>query len=104
MLTRCARGRTYFNGIGSAKPDKELLELATTLIEQKTAPFDADEFHDRYVDALRKLIEKKAKAKGKTVVKEVEEPAARGGGNVIDLMAALKKSVNGAPPAKRKRG
>ncbi|MBU2340318.1 MAG: Ku protein, partial [Alphaproteobacteria bacterium] len=44
--------------------------------------------------ALRKLIDKKAKAKdGKRILEEVDEPAGAAGGNVIDLMAALKKSV-----------
>lgn len=88
---------SYFRSIGDAKPDKELLDLATALIDKKTAPFDASEFHDRYVDALKALIDKKAKAKGKRVIEEVEEPAESRGGNVIDLMAALKASVESKP-------
>lgn len=90
---RAAQG--YFKAIPATKPDKGLLDLATTLIEQRTAPFDAGEFHDRYVDALKKLIAKKAKSKGKKILEDVEEPEPRGGSNVIDLMAALKKSVGG---------
>lgn len=92
-------GHSFFKGIGSEKPDKELLELATALIDKKTAPFDADIFHDRYSDALRKLIEKKSKAKGKTIIEDADEPADSRGGNVIDLMAALKKSVKEEKPA-----
>lgn len=88
---------SYFRSIGDAKPDKELLDLATALIDKKTAPFDAGEFHDRYVDALRALIDKKAKAKGKCVIEEVGEPAESRSGNVIDLMAALKASVDSKP-------
>lgn len=87
------QGQSFFKGIGTEKPDKGLIDLASSLIDQRTAPFDASEFHDRYVDALKKLVEKKAKAKGKKVLEDVEEPAAAHGGNVIDLMAALKKSV-----------
>jgi DNA end-binding protein Ku len=84
----------YFREIGNAKPDKELLELATALIEKKTAPFDPAKFHDRYVDALKKLIARKSKAKGKgKILEDVEEPEIARGSNVIDLMAALKKSV-----------
>ena len=94
------KAQSYFKDIGNAKPDKELLELATTLIEKKTAPFDAGEFHDRYVDALKKLIDKKAKAKGKgKILEDVEEPETARGSNVIDLMAALKKSVGGKEAA-----
>ena len=79
-----------------------MLDLAGSLIDQKSAPFEAGEFHDRYVDALKKLVEKKAKAKGKKVIEEVDEPAAARGSNVIDLMAALKNSVGGkAEPAKK---
>jgi len=85
----------YFRSIGDAKPDSELLDLASTLIEKKSAPFDAKEYHDRYVDALKALIDRKAKAKGKRVIEEVEEPAAQRGSNVVDLMAALKASVEG---------
>ena len=87
------KAASYFREIGDEKPDDELLELATTLIDKKTAPFDAGEFHDRYVDALRDLIDTKMKNKGKRVTPD-DEPATPAGGNVIDLMAALKKSVN----------
>ena len=93
-------GQKFFGSIGDDKPEKELLDLAETLIEKKTAPFDASEFEDRYAEALHKLIDKKAKAKGnKTIIENVEEPSGDGG-NVIDLMAALKKSVDGEKPAK----
>ena len=87
------KAQGFFRDIGDEKPDADLLELATTLIDKKTAAFDPAKFHDRYVDALHRLIEKKTKAKGKRILEDVEEPAAGRGGNVIDLMAALKKSL-----------
>ena len=88
------QGQTFFADIDESKPKKELLDLAATLIEQRSAPFDASEYHDRYVDALRKLIDKKAKSKSKTaVIEDVDDPDASGS-NVIDLMAALKQSVD----------
>lgn len=98
------KGQAFFSDIEDTKPDKELLELATTLIDNKTAPFDASEFEDRYVEALRKLIDKKAKSKSdKLVLEDVDEPEGGKSGNVIDLMAALKKSVGGdkGSPAKK---
>ncbi|HEY7806105.1 MAG TPA: Ku protein, partial [Croceibacterium sp.] len=100
------KAQGYFKEIPDKKPDKGMVDLAKTLIEQKAAPFDAGEFHDRYVEALEELIAKKAKAKGKKILEDVEEPGARSGSNVIDLMAALKKSVGGKdqtkkPPAKK---
>ena len=94
------KAQTYFKDIPSAKPAKEMLALAGSLIDQKTAPFDAGEFHDRYVDALKKLVEKKAKSKGKKGLEDVEEPSTGGKSNVIDLMAALKQSVGGKEKAK----
>ena len=87
-------GQSFFADIDEAKPKKELLDLASTLIEQKSAPFDASEFEDRYAQALRKLIDKKAKSKGKTaIIEDADDGSASSGSNVIDLMAALKKSV-----------
>ena len=86
------RASSYFREIGDKKPDDELLDLAETLIEKKTAPFDASEFHDRYVDALHDLIDRKMKAKGKKIKAE-KEPAPTHGTNVVDLMAALKRSI-----------
>ena len=92
------RAQTYFKDIPKTKPAKPMLDLAGSLIDQKTAPFEPAEFHDRYIDALRKLIDKKAKSKGKKVLEDVEEPVSRGS-NVIDLMAALKQSVGGKAAA-----
>lgn len=86
------RAQNYFKEVTGSDADHDMLELATTLIDKKTAPFKPEEFHDRYVDALHRLIDKKVKAKGKTILEDVAEPEARGG-NVIDLMAALKKSL-----------
>jgi len=85
------KAQNYFRDISDAKPDEELLELAEALIEKKTVDeFDPAEFHDRYIEALEELIERKRK--GKTIHAEEEAPAARGS-NVIDLMAALKRSI-----------
>jgi len=96
------KAQGYFKEIGATKPDKGMIDLAKTLIEQKAAPFDASEFHDRYVEALEELIKKKAKAKGKKILEDVEEPEVARGSNVIDLMAALKNSVGGRKPATKK--
>ncbi|HEU4968358.1 Ku protein [Sphingomonas sp.] len=87
------KAQSYFRDIADTKPDEELLDLAETLIAKKTAPFKPDQFHDRYVDALKALVQKKLKAKGGKVAPEPEEEAPKRGGNVVDLMAALKKSL-----------
>ncbi len=95
------KAQGYFGEIKESVPDADLLDLATTLIEKKSAPFKPAEFHDRYVDALHRLIDKKAKSKSnKRILEDVEEPAS-GKGNVIDLMAALKKSIGDGKPASK---
>src|SRR5687768_6067233 len=88
------KANSYFREIGDHKPDPDLLDLAATLIEKKTAEFDASEFHNRYVDALHKLNEEKQRKKGEKVIQDPDADAAPPkGSNVIDLMAALKKSL-----------
>jgi len=86
------KAQGYFRDIADAKPDAEMLELAEALIDRKVSKFDPEKFHDRYVDALKDLIEKKRKLKGARIETEEEAPAKRGS-NVIDLMAALKQSI-----------
>ncbi|WP_242119572.1 Ku protein [Sphingomonas lacusdianchii] len=93
------RAQGYFRDIPDAKPDEDLLDLAETLIAKKTAKFDPQEFHDRYVDALKDLVERKVKAKGRKIVDTSEEERPSGG-NVVDLMAALKKSLEKGGAAK----
>ena len=83
----------FFREIGDAKPDEELLDLAEALIAKKTGAFEPGEFHDRYVDALKDLIERKRKAKGRKIVEDADDAAPAKGSNVVDLMAALKKSM-----------
>lgn len=74
------KAQGYLRDIPGIKPDEELLELATA------------------------LIEKKQKAKGKKIPEDVEGPApASRGGNVIDLMAALRKSVGEEKSRTRKK-
>ncbi|MBY0319009.1 MAG: Ku protein [Reyranella sp.] len=72
------------------KPDARMLEIAEKIIAQQEAEFDPSEFKDRYEDALRDLI--KRKAKGEEVVRS-EEPEE--GEKVVDLMDALRRSLKG---------
>jgi DNA end-binding protein Ku len=88
------KANSYFREIGDTKPDEDMLDLASMLIEKKTGKFDASEFHNRYIDALKELIKEKQKAKGEKVIQDPDADAAPPkGSNVIDLMAALKKSL-----------
>ncbi|GAA3896837.1 Ku protein [Sphingomonas limnosediminicola] len=88
------KSQSYFREIGDHEPDADLLDMAAMLIERKTGKFDPSEFHNRYVDALHKLIEEKQCKKGEKVIQDPDaDEGPPKGSNVIDLMAALKKSL-----------
>jgi DNA end-binding protein Ku len=88
------KAQGYFRDIPDTKPDDDLMDLAATLIAKKSAKFDPAEFHDRYVDALKGLVERKRKSKGGKIIEDAGDDAPKkSGSNVVDLMAALKKSV-----------
>ena len=87
------KAQGYFRDIPDAEPDAELLDLAQALIDRKTAAFDPKEFHDRYVDALKDLVERKRAAHGKKIIEDKDAAGPSKGSNVVDLMAALKKSM-----------
>jgi DNA end-binding protein Ku len=76
------------------------VEMAKTLIENLAAKWDPKRYHDRYRTELLDLLEKKAKGK------PLPEPKEDEGGEVVDLMEALRQSVaatkNKRAPAKKK--
>jgi DNA end-binding protein Ku len=59
---------------------------------RNSSKFDAGKFHDKYTEALRELIEQKAKT-GKPLSVDDDDGKPEGGGKVIDLVAALKRSL-----------
>ena len=79
----------FFDEVPGTKPDREMVDLAVQLIEKKSGPFKPDKFQDHYASALKALIQDKLKGR-KIVAHETERPT---GGNIVDLMEALKKSV-----------
>ena len=93
----------YFSGIKAPRIDSEQLALARELIERRAGKFDPGEFTDDYEAALGEL----GKAKLKHLPLPVEaKPASRG--KVINLMDALRRSVNPSedskPPARAAGG
>jgi DNA end-binding protein Ku len=79
--------RSYFDDIPNEKTPKEMIDLATHIIEQKSGRFEPQDFHDQYESALRDIIRKKMKGQ-KITPEKLKEPS-----NVINLMDALKRSV-----------
>ena len=94
----------YIEGLNSGKLDKELLELAERLIDQRIGMFDPKEFTDRYAEAVLELVKSKIAGERFEII-EREVPSA----TVVSLMEALRQSVEGAeempkkPPAGRAR-
>ena len=82
-----------------AKPEKELLSLATELIERKAKPFDPKVFKNQYDLALRELIDAKMEHRKPH---EIEEPQL--GAKVINLMDALKRSIGSASASGARKG
>ena len=73
--------------LGAARLQKPEVEMAKTLVENLTAPFDPNKYDDRYRKELFELL--KAKAKGR----KLPEPAEQEEAEVVDLMTALRESI-----------
>ncbi len=68
------------------------VKMAQMLIETLSGDFDPAEFEDDYADAVNAVV--KAKIEGGEVQRT--ETSARTGGEVVDLLAALQRSVEAA--------
>jgi DNA end-binding protein Ku len=77
----------YFDGIPNVKLSKDMMELAKHIVETKSGHFKPQAFEDHYEHALKELIEKKAKGE------KIEAPKVEPTGKVINLMDALRRSV-----------
>jgi DNA end-binding protein Ku len=77
----------YFADITNEKIPKDMLDLATHIVETKRGKFEPDRFEDEYEGALRELLRKKQKGE------KIEQPKERAPSNVINLMDALRNSV-----------
>jgi DNA end-binding protein Ku len=81
------------------------VKMAEQLVEDMTEPWKPEQYKDTYRDDLLARVKQKIKAGETEVVTQPEEsePGARGA-QVIDLMAALKRSIDSgkrrAPPAR----
>jgi DNA end-binding protein Ku len=88
--------KAYFDDIPDEKIAKDMLELAGHIVSTKTGHFDPGKFEDRYEDALKELLKRKQAGK------PVAMPARRESAQVINLMEALRKSVEAGRPASRR--
>ncbi len=87
--------KPLFEDARNIKTDPEMVKLAIQLIDRQTSRYDPSDVEDRYETRLRAMID--AKLKGEGLDAEPDEPEERS--NVVDLMAALKKSLGQSAPA-----
>jgi DNA end-binding protein Ku len=75
---------------------KDMIELASHILQTKAAHFDPSRFKDEYENALKTLVRRKASGKPVKIAEREDRPD-----NVINLMDALKQSLKGRASAKR---
>jgi DNA end-binding protein Ku len=86
----------YFDDIKNPKISKDMIELASHILDTKAAHFDPSKFKDEYETALKALVKRKAAGKPVKSAEREERPE-----NVVSLMDALKQSLKGKGSAKR---
>ena len=78
----------YFDEIADEKIPKDMLELASHIVETKSGHFKPEKFEDHYEDGLKELLRKKQSGQ------KIEVPRERPPAKVINLMDALRRSVD----------
>src|ERR1700751_4523811 len=80
--------KDYFSHIPSSRISKDMVSIASHILETKATKFDPGKFKDEYETALRKLVQRRAKGHAIEVPEPEEKPS-----NVINLMDALRESL-----------
>jgi DNA end-binding protein Ku len=87
----------YFDDIPDEKIPKDMLDLASHILKTKEGHFDPSKFEDQYEDALKELL--KTKQEGKPI----ERPERPKPTNVVNLMDALRRSVEESGTGARRK-
>jgi DNA end-binding protein Ku len=82
--------KTLFRSVPSPRVPKEMISLASHILDTKSGHFDPSQFKDEFELELRKLVKRKAAGKTIEAPEREERPS-----NVVDLMEALRQSVSG---------
>jgi DNA end-binding protein Ku len=80
--------QSYFEDIPDLKLPKEMLDLATHIVQTKAGHFNPAQFEDRYENALIDLLKKKEAGEKIEPAKEGPTP------QVVNLMDALRASID----------
>jgi DNA end-binding protein Ku len=76
--------------VPSPKNPREMLSLASRILDTKAGHFDPSQFRDEFETELKKLVKRKAAGKPIEYEAPTERPA-----NVVNLLEALRQSVQG---------
>ncbi len=90
--------KEYFDEIADEKVPKDMLDLATHIVNTKKGKFEPKKFEDEYEGALKELLRKKQTGE------RIEQPREPARSNVVNLMDALRQSIKaegGRPSAKK---
>jgi DNA end-binding protein Ku len=77
----------YFDDIPDERIPKDMLDLASHIVESKAGRFEPERFEDQYEDALKELLKKKQSGQ------KIETHREREPSKVVNLMDALRRSV-----------
>jgi DNA end-binding protein Ku len=86
----------YFDDIPDMKLPGEMIQLAEHILATKAGHFDPSEFEDRYENAVVEMLRRKQAG-----LAPAEQPEAAAPTNVVNLMDALRRSIEGEKPAAR---
>jgi len=89
--------KNYFDDIEDEKVPKDMLDLASHIVDTKRGEFDPKKFEDRYEDALKELLRKKQKGE------KIERATVPKPTNVVNLMDALRRSVSAERGGERRK-
>jgi DNA end-binding protein Ku len=88
--------KDYFADVPSPRIPKEMVNLAEHILDTKAGHFDARKIKDQCESALRQLVQRKARGQ------KIEQPEReQAPSNVVNLMDALRQSVQGERAAHR---
>ncbi len=87
----------YFDDITDEKVPKEMLDLAMHIVETKRGKFQPEKFEDHYEEALKELLKRKQHGE------KIEAPKEQRPSNVVNLMEALRQSLEATPKKKQAR-
>jgi DNA end-binding protein Ku len=94
----------YWKAVENGKPDAKMLSMVEQIIADRTVAWSESMVKDPVQDKLLDIIKAKQSPNKQSKAKvDADKDQASAPSNVIDLMAALKKSLEGKPDARKSK-